>query len=151
MCLRLNLFIFATLNFIYKQEMLRMYYNAAFLDRFKTYAFSLFKSFPMLWGKNCFQNIVLNFQLMSSDWNSGKFYYDFLFILSTLVSVALYIIDSFPTSGPLCGSQYRPTLKTQKIKSTLIYQYFYERAFNKLFKDTQVDRLCTCASLVIDD
>ena len=32
--------------------------------------FSLRKSFPILWGRNYFQNTVLSFWLTSSDWNS---------------------------------------------------------------------------------
>ena len=31
--------------------------------------FSLHKSFPILWGKNYFENVILSFRLMSSDWN----------------------------------------------------------------------------------
>ena len=47
--------------------------NKKFVVR-KNYVFSKFKSFSFLWGKNSFQNIILNLWLTSSDWNLGKVY-----------------------------------------------------------------------------
>ena len=54
----------------------------------------------------------------------------------------------------LCESKYRPTFKQQYLKNVesrhCLHKNFRKRIFYKLSNNIQVDRLCTCGSVVID-
>ena len=65
------------------------------------------------------------------------------------------IINLLRSYNLLGGPQYQPIFKQKCLKNRKskleFWQNFFERIFNKLSNDTQVDRPCTCSSVVIDD
>ena len=80
------------------------------IDIQKTWVFSLSKSSPVPWGCSSSQNIVLNFSLTSSDWNSGK-------SLQVLFDFIGYILCSTAFHGSL-------TFYTEEILKLLCFGYF---------------------------
>ena len=63
-------------------------------------------------------------------------------------------LDSFSSCRPPGGWQYQPTFRHQYFKNgeskQNFDQYVCERLFSGLSNDTQIDRLCTFGSVVID-
>ena len=56
-------------------------------------------------------------------------------------------LKHFAPCNPLCESKYRPTFEQKFLQNCFL---FFFRVFDEFSNDIQVDRLCTCGSLVID-